>query len=48
MKTLAATQPDPNYAATRHFYEALGFLPVEVFPTLWDARNPCLLMVKPL
>jgi len=48
VKTLAASNPDPNYAATRHFYEALGFLPVEVFPTLWDARNPCLLMVKPL
>lgn len=48
VKTLAASQPDPNYAATRCFYEALGFLPLEVFPTLWDVDNPCLLMVKPL
>ncbi|MGF1607812.1 MAG: GNAT family N-acetyltransferase [Kiloniellales bacterium] len=48
VKTLAPANPDPNYAATRKFYEAFGFLPIEVFPTLWDSRNPCLLMVKPL
>lgn len=48
VKTLAASEPDPNYAATRCFYAALGFLPLEVFPTLWDVDNPCLLMVKPL
>ena len=48
VKTLAPSNPDPNYAATRRFYEASGFLPIEVFPTLWDARNPCLLMVRPL
>lgn len=48
VKTLAASDPDPNYAATRRFYEALGFLPLEIFPTLWDVDNPCLLMAKPL
>jgi ribosomal protein S18 acetylase RimI-like enzyme len=48
VKTLAASHPDPHYAATRRFYEAIGFQPLEVFPTLWDADTPCLLMVKPL
>ena len=48
VKTLAASRPDANYAATRRFYEALGFLPIEEFPTLWNADNPCLLMLRPL
>jgi ribosomal protein S18 acetylase RimI-like enzyme len=48
VKTLAASNPDVNYAATRRFYEAVGFQPIEVFPTLWDARNPCVLMVMPV
>lgn len=48
VKTLAASHPDPHYRATRLFYEALGFEPIEVFPTLWDERNPCLLMLKRL
>jgi GNAT superfamily N-acetyltransferase len=48
VKTLAPVVTDPHYAATRRFYEAMGFLPIEVFPTLWDADNPCMLMIKPL
>jgi GNAT superfamily N-acetyltransferase len=40
VKTLAADHPDRNYAATRRFYEAIGFEPVEVFPTLWNGDNP--------
>ncbi len=48
VKTLAADHPDPHYAVTRQFYEAVGFLPLEVFPTLWDEGNPCLLMVRRL
>jgi GNAT superfamily N-acetyltransferase len=47
-KTLAASHPDPHYAATRLFYEAVGFMPLEVFPALWDSANPCLLMVRPV
>lgn len=43
-----ATSPDPNYAQTRRFYERLGFAPLDVFPTLWSPRNPCLQMVKVL
>jgi ribosomal protein S18 acetylase RimI-like enzyme len=48
VKTLAASDPDPFYNATRKFYEAIGFEPIEVFPTLWNADNPCLLMLKPI
>jgi len=48
VKTLAADHPSPHYAATRRFYEAIGFDPIEVFPTLWHPSNPCLLMLKPL
>ena len=47
-KTIAATKSDKNYAATRAFYETVGFLPVEVFPTLWGDGNPCLFMIHPL
>ncbi|HML45571.1 MAG TPA: GNAT family N-acetyltransferase [Clostridia bacterium] len=45
VKTLDGS--DPYYARTRAFYRAMGFLPLESLP-LWDERNPCLLMVKPL
>ena len=48
VKTLGPSNPDLNYAGTRSFYEAVGFFPIEVFPTLWNADNPCLLMIKPL
>jgi coenzyme F420-0:L-glutamate ligase / coenzyme F420-1:gamma-L-glutamate ligase len=45
-KTLAHTKEDENYARTRSFYEAVGFTPLEVFPELWDSRNPALQLVK--
>lgn len=48
VKTVSSARANEHYAATRHFYEAIGFLPVEVFPTLWGADNPCLLMIKSL
>lgn len=38
----------PEYDATVAFYRSVGFLPLEVFPTLWDEANPCLILVKPL
>lgn len=38
----------PEYDRTRMFYEACGFRALEVFPTLWDEQNPCLIMVKAL
>lgn len=48
VKTLAASHPDENYAETRRFYEAVGFLALEEFPTLWGAGTPCLMMIRPL
>jgi coenzyme F420-0:L-glutamate ligase/coenzyme F420-1:gamma-L-glutamate ligase len=46
VKTIAATSPDESYARTRAFYEAMGFVPLEVFPELWHPRNPALQLVK--
>jgi coenzyme F420-0:L-glutamate ligase / coenzyme F420-1:gamma-L-glutamate ligase len=46
VKTVGPSSPDERYARTRAFYEAMGFVPLEVFPDLWDARNPALLLVK--
>jgi ribosomal protein S18 acetylase RimI-like enzyme len=46
VKTLSPRNPDPGYAATRRFYEALGFCRLEEFPDLWDADNPCLQLIK--
>ncbi|RPJ51249.1 MAG: GNAT family N-acetyltransferase [Chloroflexi bacterium] len=48
VKTLAPTHPDPHYARTRAFYQAIGFRPLEIFPTLWNEENPCLVLVKKL
>jgi ribosomal protein S18 acetylase RimI-like enzyme len=48
VKTLSPAHSDPGYARTRAFYEGLGFLAIEEFPTLWGAENPALLLVKPL
>ncbi|WP_229674176.1 GNAT family N-acetyltransferase [Nakamurella endophytica] len=47
VKTLGPSRPDPGYDATRRFYRARGFLPVEELHGLWEG-NPCLVMVKPL
>jgi GNAT superfamily N-acetyltransferase len=50
VKTLAPTQGDPYppYAATRAFYAATGFAPLEVLPQVWGPENPCLIMVRAL
>ena len=48
VKTLAPSDPDPGYAATRHFYEAMGFAALEELPQIWGPENPCLLMVRAL
>ena len=47
-KTVSSTNPDKAYEKSRAFYEGVGFTPLEVFPTLWDEWNPCLLFVKSL
>jgi GNAT superfamily N-acetyltransferase len=47
-KTLGPDIEDEGYAGTRAFYEAVGFMPVEVLPAVWGPENPCLIMVRPL
>lgn len=49
VKTLGSSHPSPEYAATRRFYEALGYRALQEFRAdeLWPG-NPCLLMVKAL
>ncbi len=48
VKTIAASSPSPEYAETRKFYEAMGYTPLEVFPTLWSPSNPALQLIKAL
>lgn len=37
-----------EYDATNRFYRSLGFKEFELFPTLWDERNPCQIYVMNL
>jgi len=46
VKTLGPSHPDEHYAATRAFYESLGFRPLEEFTQIWDEHNPCLILVR--
>ena len=48
VKTLGPSRPSAEYEATRHFYAACGFRPLEEIHGLWSADNPCLLLVKKL
>ena len=48
VKTRSPSRPDPGYLKTLAFYEAVGFLPIEEFPTLWDPENPALMLIKSL
>ncbi|MBY4611300.1 GNAT family N-acetyltransferase [Rhizobium sp. 9T] len=49
VKTLAPRGRDePQFEATRRFYERTGFVSAEVFPKHWHEDHPCLFMVKPL
>ncbi len=48
VKTLDPLKENACYDKTRSFYLAMGFTPLETFPTLWDAANPCLQMIKVL
>ena len=38
----------PEYDATNRFYRSLGFKEFELFPTLWDERNPCQIYIMSL
>lgn len=46
VKTLDASVDYAPYDNTRAFYQRMGFLPLEVFPTLWGEENPCLFMAR--
>ena len=46
VKTISEKSTCKFYAKTREFYKSVGFIPLEVFPTLWDKSNPCLQLVK--
>jgi GNAT superfamily N-acetyltransferase len=48
IKTVAETSPNAPYAQTREFYRAMGYTPLEIFPTLWNPRNPALQLIKVL
>jgi len=48
VKTLDASAVYEPYERTRRFYRQQGFVPLEVFPSYWDASNPCLLLAKHL
>lgn len=48
VKTLGPSRDYEPYERTRAFYQAVGYSPLEEFPLLWDADNPCLLLVKSL
>jgi len=48
VKTLGPSREDESYAATRRFYEALGFVTLEELDGLWGEGNPALLLVKEL
>ena len=37
-----------EYDQTIAFYLKMGFMKLEVLPTLWDEGNPCLILVKPV
>jgi len=47
VKTLGPSRESEHYAATRRFYEARGFVPLEELLELWPG-NPALLLVKRL
>ena len=46
VKTLGPSRESAGYAATRLFYEAVGFVALEELHGLWSHDNPTLLLVK--
>ena len=46
VKTLGPSADSRGYAATRAFYEAVGFVALEELHGLWDGNNPTLILVK--
>jgi ribosomal protein S18 acetylase RimI-like enzyme len=48
VKTFGPSGVSDEYARTRAFYEAIGFIPLEERTDIWGPDNPCLISVKPL
>ena len=48
VKTVSTDRDCAAYAKTLAFYVNVGFIPLEVFSTLWDECNPCLILVMPI
>jgi len=48
VKTLGEAHPSPYFEATRGFYRAAGFLPLEELEDFFGAGLPCLYLVKAL
>ena len=48
VKTLGPSRPSRGYDATRRFYDARGYVPLEELFGIWQEDNPCLLLVKRL
>ena len=48
VKTQGPSAKYEPYERTRAFYEAVGFMPLEEFTTIWGPENPCLIMIMPV
>ena len=48
VKTLSDRVSHAPYAETRAFYASVGFEPLITLTEMWDAENPCLIMIKTL
>ncbi len=48
VKTLSASADDKLYLGTLAFYTGLDFRVLEEMPSLWDADNPAVLLIKRL
>jgi ribosomal protein S18 acetylase RimI-like enzyme len=46
VKTRGPSKPDPFYAKTQQFYEAMGSTPLFETTAFWGERDPTLLLVK--
>lgn len=45
VKTVAEAS-NKDYDRTNVFYRSLGFKKLEIFPQLWDLKNPCQILIK--
>lgn len=48
VETLSEKANYAPYEKTRLFYESVGFEPLITLAEMWDAENPCLIMIKAL